>query len=128
MVKVFAVSLGIVLKISPLARDVRARVKDHDAAIHRVLRRVLLYDAHDAADELHEGRQIAEDAEYRCDGQIFVVKAFAELADLNDHVQIMVFELLQHAFIGGTISANARSQPAFLARCMPQRSADSVRN
>ncbi len=107
---------AVLLEVAPLPCDVGAGMKYDDALIQHVARRVLLYHAHDATDELNEGRQVAEDAEYRRDGQQRMVKALAQLAHLHDNIELVPFELPHNSLIGGTVLARMNVTDAAIAR------------
>jgi hypothetical protein len=49
----------------------------------------LVNHAHDAANELHERRQVAEDAEDGGDRKLWMIEPFAELSDLDDDVKLL---------------------------------------
>ena len=80
-------------------------MEHHYAIVQQMAGRVVLDHPHDAADELHERREIPEDAEDGCYRQERMVEPLSEFADLDDHVDLVVFKLLHHAVIGGAVLA-----------------------
>ena len=90
-------------EVLPPAGDVGSGMEDDGTLIEEAVGVVLLDDAHDAANELNEGGEVGEDAEYRCDGKEGVVEPFPQLADLDDHIQLVIIETLQDLFVGGAV-------------------------
>src|SRR6516164_1501992 len=102
LIEIFAVRLAVSLEVGPLPGDVAAGMEDDDSLIENMARGVLLDHAHDPADELHEGREIAEDTEDCGNRKEAMVKALTQLANLNDDVKLVVFQPLHDALIGDT--------------------------
>ena len=69
LIEIRLIRFTVLLKITPLPRDVCAGVEDDYALIHDMARRVLHNHPHNAADELHGGGQVTEDAKHRGDCQ-----------------------------------------------------------
>src|SRR4051812_11955114 len=82
LIEISLIRFAVLLEVAPLACDIRSGVEDHDPLIDGMSRRVLHDHAHDASDELHEGRQVAENAEYGSYCQQWMIEALPQLAYL----------------------------------------------
>src|SRR5712664_244310 len=103
-----AIEVGLVrftegLEVIPPPVDVRSSVEDDHGPIDERVRLIFVDDPHHAADELDERAQVGEDAEDRSDRQEWVIEAFTQLANLNDDIQLVAFELLMHLSIRGAV-------------------------
>ena len=100
LIEKISVSFAVGLEVRPLPSDISAGMEHDDPLIENVTRGILLDHSHDPADELHEGRQIAENAEDGRNRQVRVVEPFAQLTNLNDDIDLVVFQPLHHALVG----------------------------
>ena len=83
-------------EILPMAVDVQPHVGDRHAPVVRVLGIVLVDHPHDPADELDIGRQRPEGLEDGGHAQVWVIKSLAEHPDLDDAIDPVAPEVLEH--------------------------------
>jgi hypothetical protein len=74
-------------------------VENNDTLIGGMAGLVLLDRPHDATDELDEGTQVGEDAPHHRNREVGVIEALSEHTGLNDDIQLVVFELLEHTVV-----------------------------